>query len=26
VRIPDALQPYMDGETMITRQRLGRAL
>ncbi len=26
VRIPEALQPYMHGETVITRQSLGRAL
>ena len=26
VRIPEALQPYMHGETVITRQPLGRAL
>ncbi len=26
VRIPGALQPYMNGETVITRQSLGRAL
>ncbi len=26
VRIPDALIPYMGGETVITRQHLGRAL
>lgn len=26
VRIPEALQPYMGGETVITRQSLGRAL
>jgi seryl-tRNA synthetase len=25
VRIPDALQPYMGGETVITKQSLGRA-
>ena len=26
VRIPDALQPYMHGETVITKQSFGRAL
>ena len=26
VRIPEALQPYMGGETVITKQSLGRAL
>jgi seryl-tRNA synthetase len=26
VRIPEALQPYMHGETVITKQSLGRAL
>ncbi len=26
VRIPDALQSYMNGETVITKQQLGRAL
>jgi seryl-tRNA synthetase len=26
VRIPDALQPYMGGQTVITPQRLGRSL
>ncbi len=26
VRIPEALQPYMNGETVIARQSLGRAL
>jgi len=26
VRIPTALQPYMGGETMITKQSMGRAL
>jgi seryl-tRNA synthetase len=26
VRIPEALQPYMHGETLITKQSLGRAL
>jgi seryl-tRNA synthetase len=26
VRIPEALQPYMHGETVITRQSLGRSL
>jgi seryl-tRNA synthetase len=26
VRIPDALQPYMNGETVITKQSFGRAL
>ena len=26
VRIPDALQPYMNGDTVIKRQSLGRAL
>jgi seryl-tRNA synthetase len=26
VRIPEALQPYMNGETVITKQSLGRAL
>ena len=26
VRIPDVLVPYMGGETIITRQRFGRAL
>src|ERR1700761_1505028 len=26
VRIPDALQPYMGGETVITKQAMGRAI
>jgi seryl-tRNA synthetase len=26
VRIPEALQPYMNGETVITKQSLGRIL
>jgi seryl-tRNA synthetase len=26
IRIPEALQPYMGGETVITRQALGRVL